>query len=116
MLSILAALPLRHNKECRGDATTRHCSVGCLSRKLRRPFRWDSGLYNRWVWEHDEAFKKYLAGVRCMGIDMKTAATAAGRIAGAFSFILHPFAFIPCFNAPAILSRSKSGTQKRRGH
>jgi hypothetical protein len=32
---------------------------------LRRPFRWDSGLYNRRVWEHDQPFKKYLTRVRC---------------------------------------------------
>lgn len=36
---------------------------------------WTGTVYttNRRVWEHDEAFKKYLARVRCMGIDMETA-------------------------------------------
>src|SRR5450432_25880 len=36
---------------------------------------WTGTVYttNRRVWEHDEAFKKYLARIRCMGIDMETA-------------------------------------------
>lgn len=36
---------------------------------------WTGTVYttNRRVWEHDEAFKKYLARVRCLGIDMETA-------------------------------------------
>jgi AMP nucleosidase len=36
---------------------------------------WTGTIYttNRRVWEHDEAFKKYLARIRCMGIDMETA-------------------------------------------
>ena len=36
---------------------------------------WTGTVYttNRRVWEHDEAFKKYLARVRCMAIDMETA-------------------------------------------
>src|SRR6478735_6037047 len=36
---------------------------------------WTGTVYttDRRVWEHDEAFKKYLARVRCMGIDMETA-------------------------------------------
>ena len=32
---------------CPLPCTIRHCSVGCLNRKLRPPSRWDSGLYNR---------------------------------------------------------------------
>ena len=36
---------------------------------------WTGTVYttNRRVWEHDDAFKKYLAGIRCMCIDMETA-------------------------------------------
>jgi AMP nucleosidase len=36
---------------------------------------WTGTVYttNRRVWEHDEAFKKYLRRIRCMGIDMETA-------------------------------------------
>src|ERR1700716_2557584 len=36
---------------------------------------WTGTIYttNRRVWEHDDAFKKYLARIRCMGIDMETA-------------------------------------------
>jgi AMP nucleosidase len=36
---------------------------------------WTGTVYttNRRVWEHDEKFKKYLARIRCMGIDMETA-------------------------------------------
>ena len=36
---------------------------------------WTGTVYttNRRVWEHDEAFKTYLARIRCMGIDMETA-------------------------------------------
>ena len=36
---------------------------------------WTGTVYttNRRVWEHDETFKKYLARIRCMGIDMETA-------------------------------------------
>ncbi|MEY2502824.1 MAG: nucleosidase [Verrucomicrobiota bacterium] len=36
---------------------------------------WTGTVYttNRRVWEHDEAFKKYLTRIRCMGIDMETA-------------------------------------------
>ncbi|MDQ6654635.1 MAG: AMP nucleosidase [Verrucomicrobiota bacterium] len=36
---------------------------------------WTGTVYttNRRVWEHDDAFKKYLARLRCMGIDMETA-------------------------------------------
>src|SRR5580765_3647976 len=36
---------------------------------------WTGTVYttNRRVWEHDDAFKKYLARIRCMGIDMETA-------------------------------------------
>lgn len=36
---------------------------------------WTGTVYttNRRVWEHDEAFKKHLARIRCMGIDMETA-------------------------------------------
>lgn len=36
---------------------------------------WTGTVYttNRRVWEHDDAFKKYLARTRCMGIDMETA-------------------------------------------
>ncbi|MFN2507149.1 MAG: AMP nucleosidase [Chthoniobacterales bacterium] len=36
---------------------------------------WTGTVYttNRRVWEHDDVFKKYLARIRCMGIDMETA-------------------------------------------
>lgn len=36
---------------------------------------WTGTVYttNRRVWEHDEAFKKYLQSIRCMAIDMETA-------------------------------------------
>src|SRR5438270_23920 len=36
---------------------------------------WTGTIYttNRRVWEHDDVFKKYLARIRCMGIDMETA-------------------------------------------
>jgi AMP nucleosidase len=36
---------------------------------------WTGTVYttNRRVWEHDTEFKKYLAKLRCMGIDMETA-------------------------------------------
>src|ERR1051326_2026489 len=36
---------------------------------------WTGTVYttNRRVWEHDETFKKYLARIRCMAIDMETA-------------------------------------------
>jgi AMP nucleosidase len=36
---------------------------------------WTGTVYttNRRIWEHDEAFKKYLKRIRCMGIDMETA-------------------------------------------
>ena len=36
---------------------------------------WTGTVYttNRRVWEHDEKFKKYLARVRCMAVDMETA-------------------------------------------
>src|SRR3954447_185494 len=36
---------------------------------------WTGTVYttNRRVWEHDDAFKKYLASIRCMCIDMETA-------------------------------------------
>ncbi|MDR3458265.1 MAG: AMP nucleosidase [Verrucomicrobiae bacterium] len=36
---------------------------------------WTGTVYttNRRVWEHDEAFKKYLKKIRCIGIDMETA-------------------------------------------
>jgi AMP nucleosidase len=36
---------------------------------------WTGTVYttNRRVWEHDEAFKKYLRRLRCLGIDMETA-------------------------------------------
>ena len=36
---------------------------------------WTGTVYttNRRVWEHDEAFKKYLKKIRAMGIDMETA-------------------------------------------
>ncbi len=36
---------------------------------------WTGTIYttNRRVWEHDDAFKNYLRGIRCMGIDMETA-------------------------------------------
>jgi len=36
---------------------------------------WTGTVYttNRRVWEHDDAFKKYLARIRSMGIDMETA-------------------------------------------
>src|ERR1041385_5186699 len=36
---------------------------------------WTGTVYttNRRVWEHDDTFKKYLARIRCMGIDMETA-------------------------------------------
>ncbi len=36
---------------------------------------WTGTVYttNRRVWEHDEAFKKYLRKIRCMAIDMETA-------------------------------------------
>ena len=36
---------------------------------------WTGTVYttNRRVWEHDDAFKKYLARIRCMAIDMETA-------------------------------------------
>jgi AMP nucleosidase len=36
---------------------------------------WTGTVYttNRRVWEHDEAFKKYLQKIRCMAVDMETA-------------------------------------------
>jgi AMP nucleosidase len=36
---------------------------------------WTGTVYttNRRVWEHDEAFKKYLRKIRCMAVDMETA-------------------------------------------
>ena len=36
---------------------------------------WTGTVYttNRRVWEHDEAFKKYLKKIRCMAVDMETA-------------------------------------------
>jgi AMP nucleosidase len=36
---------------------------------------WTGTVYttNRRVWEHDDAFKKYLESIRCMAIDMETA-------------------------------------------
>jgi AMP nucleosidase len=36
---------------------------------------WTGTVYttNRRVWEHDDAFKKYLMSIRCMAIDMETA-------------------------------------------
>lgn len=36
---------------------------------------WTGTVYttNRRVWEHDDAFKKYLQSIRCMAIDMETA-------------------------------------------
>ncbi|MDZ4204862.1 MAG: AMP nucleosidase [Bacteroidales bacterium] len=36
---------------------------------------WTGTIYttNRRVWEHDEDFKDYLVGIRCMGVDMETA-------------------------------------------
>ena len=36
---------------------------------------WTGTVYttNRRVWEHDDAFKKYLTRIRCMAIDMETA-------------------------------------------
>ncbi len=36
---------------------------------------WTGTVYttNRRVWEHDEAFKKYLKRIRCMAVDMETA-------------------------------------------
>src|SRR5580765_4160286 len=48
-----------------------------MSTTIRNASRdyWTGTVYttNRRVWEHDEAFKKYLARIRCMCIDMETA-------------------------------------------
>jgi AMP nucleosidase len=48
-----------------------------ISTTIRNASRdyWTGTVYttNRRVWEHDEAFKKYLARIRCMCIDMETA-------------------------------------------
>jgi len=49
-------------------------AVSTMIRDLGHDY-WTGTVYttNRRVWEHDEVFKKYLARVRCMGIDMETA-------------------------------------------
>ena len=48
-----------------------------ISTTIRNHHRdyWTGTVYttNRRVWEHDDAFKKYLASIRCMCIDMETA-------------------------------------------
>ena len=48
-----------------------------LSTTIREHARdyWTGTVYttNRRVWEHDEAFKKYLKRIRCMAVDMETA-------------------------------------------
>ncbi len=49
-------------------------AISTTIRNHKRDY-WTGSVYttNRRVWEHDEAFKKYLQKVRCMGIDMETA-------------------------------------------
>lgn len=49
-------------------------AISTTIRNHKRDY-WTGTVYttNRRVWEHDEAFKKYLARVRCMAIDMETA-------------------------------------------
>ena len=44
---------------------------------------WTGTVYttNRRVWEHDEAFKKYLRRLRCMAVDMETATIFAAGFA-----------------------------------
>ena len=69
---------------------------------------------NRRVWEHDETLKKYLARVRCRGIDMETTKMAARGNSGSFWF--HPSAFIPCFNAPALLGRITAASSHQHLH
>ncbi|MEP6821815.1 MAG: AMP nucleosidase [Chthoniobacterales bacterium] len=49
-------------------------AISTTIRNHKRDY-WTGTVYttNRRVWEHDEAFKKYLRRIRCMGIDMETA-------------------------------------------
>ena len=49
-------------------------AVSTTIRNFNRDY-WTGTVYttNRRVWEHDNAFKKYLQKIRCMGIDMETA-------------------------------------------
>lgn len=49
-------------------------AISTTIRNYQRDY-WTGTVYttNRRVWEHDEAFKKYLQRVRAMGIDMETA-------------------------------------------
>jgi AMP nucleosidase len=49
-------------------------AISTTIRNANRDY-WTGTVYttNRRVWEHDEAFKKYLARIRCMCIDMETA-------------------------------------------
>jgi AMP nucleosidase len=49
-------------------------AVSTTIRNFNRDY-WTGTVYttNRRVWEHDNAFKKYLQKTRCMGIDMETA-------------------------------------------
>jgi len=49
-------------------------AVSATIRNYKRDY-WTGTVYttNRRVWEHDQAFKKYLHRIRCMAIDMETA-------------------------------------------
>lgn len=49
-------------------------AVSTMIRDLEHDY-WTGTVYttNRRVWEHDEDFKEYLRGTRCMAIDMETA-------------------------------------------
>src|SRR6266699_5253720 len=49
-------------------------AISTTIRNYNRDY-WTGTVYttNRRVWEHDEAFKKHLARIRCMAIDMETA-------------------------------------------
>lgn len=49
-------------------------AISTTIRNHRRDY-WTGTVYStsRRVWEHDETFKQYLRGIRCMAIDMETA-------------------------------------------
>jgi len=49
-------------------------AISTMIRDRKRDY-WTGTVYttNRRVWEHDDAFKKYLRKIRCMAIDMETA-------------------------------------------
>lgn len=56
--------------------------VSTIIRDLGRDY-WTGTVYttNRRVWEHDDAFKRYLRRTRCMAVDMETATVFAAGFA-----------------------------------